>query len=470
MKTKTFGILRAVSVLSALITALAAALSCLSVNAKALDQNSARQGVVAVVFALKNANMLLLDPETGSTVASQSLGDEVLLSHGSGFFVGKTGENPQYVVTNHHVVDDYINAGEGGEYFSVMDVYDGYYLAYYATSCEMRIYYDENDYDVAYIDCYGDQEKVDLAVLRLRNPTNKRTALQIGAVSEDNVGDTVYTVGYPGNADNTLSSASKYGINDSSVHKGSIVRIVMDDKGVERISVDATIQHGNSGGPLVNENGLVIGVNTNSFISVKNNSSIDIEQDYYSLSVNTLTDFLGKNNIPYEPASNKKSGVPVGLIVGIAGGAVVVVIIIVAVVLSGKKGSITPAPAPAHSAAPVQSVPPVQAAAPQSTTNALIVCEKGVLAGRTFPLGNGVVIGRDPKRCGVCFPVDAKGVSGAHCEIRKTANGFEILDLGSSYGTTLGSGQKLTPNNPVFIPNGTYFMVGSAEQLFQIKY
>ena len=41
------------------------------------------------------------------------------------------------------------------------------------------VYYDDNDYDVAYVDCYGDVDKVDLAVLRLRNPTDKRVPLQI---------------------------------------------------------------------------------------------------------------------------------------------------------------------------------------------------------------------------------------------------------------------------------------------------
>ena len=462
MKTKTSGISRAVSVILALITALAATLSWLSVNAKALDQNAVRQGTVAVVFHLIDANLVWVD-STGRIVNTRSIGDADD-SHGSGFFVGKAGEDPQYIVTNHHVVVDYINAGEGGTYVSSTPIgMDGEYAVYVrASSCEMRIYYDQNDYDVAYIDCYGDRDKVDLAVLKLRNPTDKRKALQIGTVSEDNVGDTVYTVGYPGNADNYFTSASKYGLNDSSVHKGSIVRFAMDDKGVERISIDATIQHGNSGGPLVNEDGRVLGVNTNVSSQIKYGSQV--EADFYSLSANTLTDFLTKNSIPFELAPNK-SGVPVGLIIGIAGG-VVVVIVIVAVVLSRKKGSIVSS----LPAAPVQA-PPMQPAAPQqSVSNAMIVCEKGVLAGRTFPVGNGLVIGRDPKRCGVCFPVDTKGVSGAHCEIRKTANGFEILDLGSSYGTTLGSGQKLTPNTPVFIPTGTYFTIGSADQLFQIKY
>lgn len=464
-------ITRAVYVLTALITAFAAALSCLSVNAKAFESNSVRQGVVAVVFCLKDAEMAYMDPYTEKIVASQSLGEERLWSRGSGFFVGKSGEDPQYIVTNYHVVEDYIKANEGETYVGFVGVDSGYYLFIQASSCEMRIYYDEKDYDVAYIDCYGDKEKVDLAVLKLRNPTDKRTALKIETVSEENVSDTVYTVGYPGNADNTLTSASKFGVNDSSVHKGSIVRIAMNDKGVERISTDATIQHGNSGGPLVNESGHVIGVNTN----VESNSpfSEQVEADYYSLSSSTLMDFLNKNTIPYEQATgtsddSKNPFNPVPIIV-IAVAAAAAAVIVFAVMKNKNKSVPAPAAASVQGRAPAAA--PAQGHAPaQSSSAAMLICEKGILAGRTFPIGNGVVIGRDTRRCGVCFPVDTKGVSGAHCEIRRAANGFEILDLGSSYGTTLGSGQRLTPNTAVFIPTGTYFMVGSADQLFQIKY
>ena len=171
-------------------------------------------------------------------------------------------------------------------------------------------------------------------------------------------------------------------------------------------------------------------------------------------------DFLTKNSIPYEKASGASGGN--------SGPSTVVIIIIAAVVVVAAAGVVVfimlkknkKQPRPAQAAAPANS----------SSNGAVLICEKGVLAGRTFPVGSGVIIGRNTQKCGVCLPVDTKGVSGVHCEIRKTANGFEIIDRGSSYGTTLGSGQKLTPNVPVYIPDGTYFTIGSADQLFQIKY
>lgn len=449
------------SAVVAFSAAFAAAFSCLSVNVKALDQNAARQGVVAVVFYLKNASLKLVDPATSTILDSAELGAEFWFGSGSGFFVGKTGEAPQYIVTNHHVVKSYIDAGEGGEYASYAGMYNGLEVYYYASSCEMRIYYDENDYDVAYIDCYGDQEKVDLAVLRLRNPTDKRTALPIGSVSEDNIGDTVYTVGYPGNADNDYTSASKYGLNDSSIHKGSIVRIVMDDKGVERISIDATIQHGNSGGPLVNENGMVIGVNTN----VRSRSPYDgqVEADYYSLSAATLTDFLNKNSIPYEQASGSA-----GLLICVIVGIVVVAAIVVAVVVIMKKKKAAPANAAAAqpaAAVPVQAVPtPAPAPACQ------IIGVAGLHSGKAYAVKNVITIGRNNSQCEISFPVNTQGISGVHCQIMKQGNGYAIVDKGSSYGTFLGNGQKLQPEAPTNIGSGEYFYLGSRDQLFQIKY
>lgn len=95
---------------------------------------------------------------------------------------------------------------------------------------------------------------------------------------------------------------------------------------------------------------------------------------------------------------------------------------------------------------------------------------KGFMANRSFNINGSIVLGRNPQKCTVCYPVDSKGISGVHCQIRQTASGYEIMDRGSSNGTFLGSGERLTPNVPVFIPYGTYFYLGSAEQLFQIKY
>lgn len=127
---------------------------------------------------------------------------------------------------------------------------------------------------------------------------------------------------------------------------------------------------------------------------------------------------------------------------------------------------IPPAPVrPAPSAAPVAPAP-----SPKRFPQAVIKGTKGVMANRTYPINGNLLIGRNAQKCNVAYPVDTQGVSAVHCQIREVNGGFEIIDRGSSNGTFLGSGQRLVPNVPTFLPDGTFFYLGSAEQLFQIKY
>lgn len=433
--------------------------------------NSCKEGVVAVVMYLKDAKIYVTyDPSDTSTYQLyKDLGSEVEYGSGSGFFVGKSKNDAQYIVTNHHVVADYIDAGEGGSYLSVFDYEkdsQGRYIYYIvaASSCEMRIYYDDDDYDIAYVDCYGDQEKTDLAVLKIREKTDKRHCLKIKGVSDDNVGDTVYTIGYPGNADNYLTSASKYGVGDSTVSKGVIGKIALNEgKGVERIQTDATIQHGNSGGPLVDDNGNVLGVNTN----VISNSPYaeQIEADYYSISSNDLMAFLDKNSIPYQKAGSSdsdsdddKDGVNVGLIIGIAAGVVVLVIIVILVV-KGKGGS---------SKAPAQ-----QNAQPQAQAKGILRSMNTQHSGKTFPVGKApVMIGRDTSSCVIVYQEGTPGVSGKHCTVSfDSATGeFTLTDLKSSFGTFIVStGQKLAPNTPMKLKAGESFYVGDKANVIKVE-
>ena len=81
-----------------------------------------------------------------SSGAPDSTG-EMSYWRGTGFFVGEEGEKPSYIVTNSHVVEEFILAGKalgGGE---------------------LHVLFDQNDEAEAYLVDY-DAEK-DIAVLRL---------------------------------------------------------------------------------------------------------------------------------------------------------------------------------------------------------------------------------------------------------------------------------------------------------------
>ncbi len=96
-------------------------------------------------------------------------------------------------------------------------------------------------------------------------------------------------------------------------------------------------------------------------------------------------------------------------------------------------------------------------------------CIGGALQGMTFPISSRVVFGRDPKRCSIIYPKDAKGISGVHCAAEPTADGLIILtDLGSTYGTMAG-GQQLTAGKGVTLHPGDTFTLGGSENRFTVR-
>lgn len=467
--------------------------------------NDVKSGTAAVVVYMENVTFYAY--VDGEYITYD--GPYSRLSYGgTGFFISESGEDPQYIVTNCHVIDIYLKAGEGsggkratGEkvtYVPTGQEYDEYIEV--KGTCEIRIYYAENDYDIAYVDCYGDREKVDLAVLRLRNATDKRHSLVLQEPTGDMVGDTVYTVGYPGNADNDFTDASKYGVDDATVHKGSISKFVMNDgKGVERIAMDATIQHGNSGGPLVTEDGYVIGVNTNVESNVVYGTQVEV--DYYAISGNELMRFLDKNNIPYElydpdasdTGSEANTGsetepspepttepipspsVNMAVIIGAAAAVLVVVVVVLVVVSSKKKKQNSGGKTDNGKTDNVilntggNVIPPTEPAPGNVHDSGLrFQGTAGVFAGKRFAINGVVRIGRDPSKNDVVFPADTSGISRVHCAILIQNGQIYLKDLGSSHGTFLGNGQRIAANQSVPLKMGDRFYLGSEKQAFVI--
>jgi len=89
----------------------------------------------------------------------------------------------------------------------------------------------------------------DLAILQVYNPDPKQPILRLGSASTARVGQEVIAVG------------SALGVLSNTVTRG-IVSALRDVGTVRLIQTDAAINPGNSGGPLVDRNGVVIGVNS----------------------------------------------------------------------------------------------------------------------------------------------------------------------------------------------------------------
>ena len=342
---------------------------------------------------------------------------------GTGFFVGTAGENPQYIVTNCHVVEEFILAGKalgGGE---------------------LHVRFDKDDEAEAYLVDY-DAEK-DVAILRLADATDKRSCLQMRVPSEDSLGSEAYAVGYPAAADLTVTAVNSFSQKDATVTTGSISRFLTESgTGRKLIQTDASLGGGNSGGPLIDGTGAVIGIST---AGSKLDSNL-----FYAVSVSEVLPLLDKNSIPYTLAPETKSGSSTMLYVG-AGAAVLAVVVIAAVVLKKK-----PAQGGAEQRAPQGGAPVLRSMAPQH-------------GGMVVQLhGQPVQIGRDGAVCRLVYQDGTPGVSGRHCQVSFDQNQFVVTDLNSTYGTFLSNGQRIAPNTPVKLPPKSSFYLGEADNTIYV--
>lgn len=425
------------------------------------------------------------DPETRNSVVVVETCLEldagtVSFGWGTGFFVGEEGQDPMYLITNHHVIEPFLESGEGE--LVQAETTEGVLTG----RSKIRVFYDSDDFEEAYPVAYD--EIKDLAVLKLGAATSKRTPLPLCRPTDNMVGSTIYAVGYPGLAENVFADATTtWGPSDVSVTSGSISRLLTTSgTGQMRLQIDCVIRHGNSGGPLVNEDGQVLGIAVSS-VSDEEDSSM-----YYGVNIDEVIPYLKQYDVPYvlqeagatqsssetslaegtvpagdtivvpesteEDPKESSGGVPaaVWVVIGVAVAAVAGVVIFLLL----QKGKKTPAqvqpvqPAPAPAPAP-QKVPVLRSLAQQHN-------------GVRIPIqGRQILIGTSQGECQVVFRPGTPGVSRRHCSISWDAatGDFILTDLGSSFGTFLENRQKLAQGVPTRLRPGDRFYLGSPENL-----
>lgn len=93
----------------------------------------------------------------------------------------------------------------------------------------------------------------------------------------------------------------------------------------------------------------------------------------------------------------------------------------------------------------------------------------GEHAGLVIPINEPIVFGRDKNRCNMMFPSTAQGISSLHCQVSKINGKIEVTDLGSTYGTFLDNGTKLTPHVPQQLMPGQGFYLADRKYSYRIQ-
>ena len=161
-------------------------------------------------------------PEQGFPFEQQQQQAPTQQAQGSGFVYDAEG----HVVTNHHVVAN-------------------------GTSFEVR-FSDGSTYDAELV---GSDPSTDLAVLKVDAPADVLAPLALGSSDAVEIGDGVVAIGSPYGLEETITNGIV----------SALDRTIESTNGYSipgTIQTDAAINHGNSGGPLLDARGRVIGVNS----------------------------------------------------------------------------------------------------------------------------------------------------------------------------------------------------------------
>lgn len=205
-----------------------------------------------------------------SVIVEVGTNKDELSGWGSGF-VYKTDNKYGYIFTNHHVVD-------GAKTINI-------------------VLSDESEVTGELI---GSDEYADVAIVKI--PKDKVIAVaEIGKSESVLVGDTIFAIGTPVSLEYSftvtrgiLSGKNRMVEMMTSSKKQSIFSSVGESWYMNLLQIDASINSGNSGGPLANSNGEVIGI-TNSKLSSSTSSGASIENMGFAIPIEdalSVADYL----------------------------------------------------------------------------------------------------------------------------------------------------------------------------------
>ena len=374
------------------------------------------------MLILKNLSLLLLitiiisaNPikEAKSSLVRLGIynGDE-LISTGSSFPISK-----DIFVTNFHVIED-SKFSKDYKTKALVGVINGSYQ-----TIETKLLVSDEKRDLAIIQIIGLDKR----------PLNLLSGLEDNQIRDSISDRVVYSIGFPGSSDmmqegkitqNNIVPTSKRGI------ISKFTKFVIDsnsNREIAMIETDATVNGGNSGGPLIDECGRVAGINEMKIISS------DIDNVYYAIRVDELIALLDESGIEY----NKESGlcgedrdkylyISIGLLALLIG-------LMVYLWLNRKREFYLKGVVEGAKSIRLES--------------------KELIIGRSFSAD---------------ITISNEMLSKEHLAIKISGNRVIVTDLGSTNGSYI-DGKKIEPRESVVLTKGSKLILGSEEVVYVLE-
>lgn len=405
---------------------------------------------------------------------------------GTGFAVGQEGEDSDVFLTNWHVITC---SGE----FELSEVR----IWILQENCEVSDRTGEPDPEKS-ITCEVLKTTTgypDYAIIRATETVTGYKALPLLSSKEIQDGAKVYALGYPAVVGS--ASATHYGIDDITATDGIVSQhmqyALADNTWV--LMHTAQISGGNSGGPLITEEGAVVGLNTYGFGENEANMN-----RYCAVYIDYAIDGLDELGIRYdifganpkdgaestedEPTTDETDSTEPGeggddeddliLWLAIGGAGIAMTGLIAGIIISQKKKREAEAAAlrrmeehrrqeelrRRQEAERRQQEEVRRQQEEQRRREQAVKANLQMNGGAVYPVrASGGTVGRE-KTCMIVLPENIPGVSRVHCKLEFRGDQLVLTDLNSTYGTYI-HGKRVPPNMPVALHSGSSFCLGS---------